>query len=99
MTNHSCHSREWPHWSEAAEVCVIPCSTDYVLLQEFDSGNGIVLPKFFSSTFGYLIKSFDDIPSTVLEHARDELCNKFEGFSICFSGTHIQRKLHDASIS
>ncbi|KAG0183458.1 hypothetical protein DFQ29_004402 [Apophysomyces sp. BC1021] len=74
---------------KAAEQCGIPRSSAYRLLDEFNTGSGTVLPgrvkkqlkrepkKLFLEHSGFLIKLFDDNPSTVLAEAKQRLCEHF----------------------
>ncbi|KAG2200873.1 hypothetical protein INT46_006435, partial [Mucor plumbeus] len=85
---------------KAAEVCGIPRSSAYQLRNEFNAGNGTVLPgnlpkrrnsppkKFFPEHSAFLIKLFDENPSIVLEQAKEKLEQNFEGFSISLTGLH-----------
>jgi hypothetical protein len=85
---------------KAVELCGIPRSTGYVLLNEFNAGDGTVLPdntpkerktrpeKLFPEHSAFLIKLFDDNPSIVLEQVREELCNNFEGLTIALSSLY-----------
>lgn len=92
---------------KAAAVCGIPRSSAYRLLDEFNSGDGHVLPgttvkpkavkskKLFQEHTEFLIVLFDKNPSAVLEEARSQLLSNFPEISdIAISSlyTHIREK-------
>ncbi|KAG2198142.1 hypothetical protein INT47_001540 [Mucor saturninus] len=86
--------------SKAAEHCGIPRSSAYKLLDEFNAGNGSVLPgsaskkskkmpkKLFPEHTAFLIELFDTNPSLVLEEVRQKLCEKFTGLEISIPGLY-----------
>lgn len=85
---------------KAAEHCGIPRSSAYKLLDEFNAGNGSVLPgsaskkskkmpkKLFPEHTAFLIELFDTNPSLVLEEVRQKLCEKFTGLEISIPGLY-----------
>lgn len=91
---------------KAAEQCGIPRSSAYKLLDEFNAGDGSVLPgnipkalkrgpkKLFPQHSAFLIELFDNNPSIVLEEARLKLCEHFNGLEISIPGLykHIREK-------
>jgi transposase len=91
---------------KAAEQCGIPRSSAYKLLDEFNAGNGYVLPgsapkklnkepkKLFPQYSAFLIDLFDANPSIVLEEAKQRLCKNFIGLEISIAGLykHIREK-------
>ena len=80
----------------AAKRCMIPRSTAYKLFNEFNAGDGTVLPggslkkkanqgtakKIFPEHTRFLVSYFDEHPSSHLEMARGAPIGHFEGFTI-----------------
>ena len=81
---------------KAAKQCMIPRSSAYLLLKEFNAGNGDVLPgqslkkkanrgtpvKLLPEHTEFLVKLFDKNPSSTLEMAKVALSENFVGFTI-----------------
>jgi hypothetical protein len=85
---------------QASQACGIPRSSAYKLLNEFNKSDGSTLPgtalrkvnrpqkKIHQQHTDFLIKLFDNEPSTTIEQAKQELCTSFEGFTISLSALH-----------
>ncbi|CAO3703832.1 unnamed protein product [Rhizopus stolonifer] len=84
--------------AKAAEKCMIPRSTAYKLLKEYNEGPGSVLPgtrskglnrgtppKFIPEHTTFLIKYFDEQKATTLKLARAELIKEFPDLIISLS--------------
>jgi hypothetical protein len=83
----------------AAEICGISRSSAYKIRQEYNQGDGTVLPsgvkkredpkpsKFNEQHTNFIIKLVDDNPCIVLEQIRDELCLHFEFRLVAYSNT------------